>query len=486
MKPLPLVRSMKIIAGAVMLALFAILGLQAWRAYQDDMAQAATTAENLSGMLAEHAARTVDAVDLSLQRVAERIGARGSLPQKDEASTLDYLRRIVEETTQLRALWIAGPDGRVLVLTHLESVPDINIANKRYFRVPSRNPDAGLTIGRPEVGVVTGEWYIAMSRRIETPDGRFLGVAAAAVDNSYFSSFYKDIDVGQYGSLSLLSEDGVRLATVGEGADARIGRLWQGNTTLRDALAGNKDGGASARTTVRMVDPDDGLERIYAYRHIDAHPLAIVLGLAVRDVRARWMEDRGPDLVLAIAFGAVLFLLAIPARRLIVEPIARVQTALQQFRHGDLSRPLEPVGGAIEIRELIAGVETMRRSLDQLTQSLNAQVMERTEELSRRNALFDGALSSMAQGLAIFDSDQRLIVCNARYREMYELPGELTVRGTPLAKIIEYNINRRENLSASAKAQRIKARLDLAQRRSPARWWKPPPPATSSRYFTAP
>lgn len=467
MKPLPLVRSMKIIAGAVMLALLAILGLQAWRAYQDDMNQAATTAGNLSGMLAEHAARTVDAVDLSLQRVAERIGAHGAMPEKDEASTLDYLRRIVEETKQLRALWIAAPDGQVLLLTHLERVPDINIANKRYFTTPRDNADAGLTIGRPEVGVVTGEWFIAMSRRIETPDGRFLGVAAAAVDNSYFSSFYDDIDIGPYGTLSFLSDDGVLLAKVGEGTNARIGRVWQGHAVLREALAAGDEGAASPPATVRIVDPDDGLERIYAYRRIDAHPLAIALGLAVRDVRAKWMEDRGPDLVLAIAFGAILFLLAIPARRLIVEPIAQVQSALQQFRNGDLSHPLAPSGGASEIRELNAGVETMRRSLDQLTQSLNAQVMERTEELSRRNALFDSALSSMAQGLAIFDSHQRLIVCNARYREMYDLPGELTVRGTPLAKIIEHNIEKRDTLSAAAKAQRIKARLDLAQRRSP-------------------
>ena len=46
----------------------------------------------------------------------------------------------------------------------------------------------------------------------------------------------------------------------------------------------------------------------------------------------------------------------------------------------------------------------------------------------------------MVRGLSMFDADQRLIVCNNSYRQMYGLPAELTRPGTPLADIVRYHV----------------------------------------------
>jgi PAS domain-containing protein len=43
-------------------------------------------------------------------------------------------------------------------------------------------------------------------------------------------------------------------------------------------------------------------------------------------------------------------------------------------------------------------------------------LQQREEELRRQNEKLDAALDNMLQGLAMFDADQRLIVCNRRYR----------------------------------------------------------------------
>ena len=53
------------------------------------------------------------------------------------------------------------------------------------------------------------------------------------------------------------------------------------------------------------------------------------------------------------------------------------------------------------------------------------------EKLERLNTWFEIALKNMVRGLSMFDADQRLIVCNDSYREMYDLPEELTKPGTP-------------------------------------------------------
>ena len=64
------------------------------------------------------------------------------------------------------------------------------------------------------------------------------------------------------------------------------------------------------------------------------------------------------------------------------------------------------------------------------------------EQLARVNQWFEVALNNMARGLSMFDADQRLIVCNKLYREIYDLPEELTRPGTPLSEIVRYHVKR--------------------------------------------
>ena len=50
---------------------------------------------------------------------------------------------------------------------------------------------------------------------------------------------------------------------------------------------------------------------------------------------------------------------------------------------------------------------------------------------------FDSALNNMSQGLCFFDGEQRLIVCNRRYLDMYDLPPESVKPGTLLTEIVD-------------------------------------------------
>jgi len=64
------------------------------------------------------------------------------------------------------------------------------------------------------------------------------------------------------------------------------------------------------------------------------------------------------------------------------------------------------------------------------------------EQLVRLNQWLEVALNNMARGLSMFDTEQRLILCNDVYREIYDLPEELTRPGTPLAAIVRYHVHR--------------------------------------------
>lgn len=59
------------------------------------------------------------------------------------------------------------------------------------------------------------------------------------------------------------------------------------------------------------------------------------------------------------------------------------------------------------------------------------------ETLRQQNFILDAALENMAHGLAFFDSDMRIRVCNTTYRRIYRLSPEETRPGTHLGELIE-------------------------------------------------
>jgi len=65
---------------------------------------------------------------------------------------------------------------------------------------------------------------------------------------------------------------------------------------------------------------------------------------------------------------------------------------------------------------------------------------EQKRSLEQINTWFEVALNNMVRGLSMFDSNQRLVVCNRSYRQIYSLPEELTRPGTTLTDIVRYHI----------------------------------------------
>jgi diguanylate cyclase (GGDEF)-like protein/PAS domain S-box-containing protein len=89
---------------------------------------------------------------------------------------------------------------------------------------------------------------------------------------------------------------------------------------------------------------------------------------------------------------------------------------------------------------MVAELEKLNRGLDQLVQERTAELREREFELQAQNQRFDAALENMPHGLCMFDRNERLIVCNRRYGELYGLSPEQTKPGVTLAAILEAHV----------------------------------------------
>ncbi len=88
------------------------------------------------------------------------------------------------------------------------------------------------------------------------------------------------------------------------------------------------------------------------------------------------------------------------------------------------------------------GKPALQSTLIEITDRKKAEEAQRVQHamLVEQNERFNIALENMSQGLCMFDSEERLVVCNRRYIDMYNLPHELVVPGTPLQTILEHRV----------------------------------------------
>jgi PAS domain S-box-containing protein len=83
---------------------------------------------------------------------------------------------------------------------------------------------------------------------------------------------------------------------------------------------------------------------------------------------------------------------------------------------------------------------TQQEELSSRLAKQNDLLSQREQELNARNEQLDAALDNMLQGLAMFDTDQRLIVSNRRYAEMYGLTPDQVKPGTTVREVFEHRL----------------------------------------------
>jgi diguanylate cyclase (GGDEF)-like protein len=119
-------------------------------------------------------------------------------------------------------------------------------------------------------------------------------------------------------------------------------------------------------------------------------------------------------------------------------PIRRVSQAMRRLNEGDESATVaEDSGRRDEIGALVDAVNGYRESL------VNGRALAAAVEQDRQRFL--SAINNMPIGLVMFDAEQKLIVANARYSEIYRLPSDLAKPGTPFMAILEHRISAGQN-----------------------------------------
>ena len=137
-----------------------------------------------------------------------------------------------------------------------------------------------------------------------------------------------------------------------------------------------------------------------------------------------------------------------------------LDTTVQEFTDGRIIAytvyPM-PGGGGMATHEDI----TEREELNARLKKQYELGKEQEETLRVRNFQFDTAINNMSQGLCFFDSDHRLIVCNDRFVEIYNIPAERVHPGMKLTEIVDLRIEA-GSFPAMTREEYIRWRNDVA------------------------
>ena len=137
-----------------------------------------------------------------------------------------------------------------------------------------------------------------------------------------------------------------------------------------------------------------------------------------------------------------------------------LDTTVQEFIDGRIIAytvyPM-PGGGGMATHEDI----TEREGLNARLKKQYELGREQEEALRVRNFQFDTAINNMSQGLCFFDSDHRLIVCNDRFVEVYNIPADRVYPGMKLTEIVDLRIEA-GSFPAMTREEYIRWRKDVA------------------------
>ena len=307
-----------------------ILWIFLWFQYRYDSRQAVTTAEstvsNLSKAFEENILGTIRHLDNFL------VTLRQDYPQRQEqipALIASYNRHSDRELI----IQLSITDARGIMVYNTKGMPEVplDLSDREHIRVHLNSGEDTLFISKPVLGRVSKKWSIQFTRKMLNRDGTLIGVAVLSVDPDYFTGFYRSIDVGSKGSITLLGMDGVIRA----------------RSTL--ATGGANPIGTSIPLTNITVDPTkppsgiyhtksvvDSIQQIASYRRLKGYPLVVRVGFAKEEALSTHYWHRN-NIILqgTLATGALLLIFWLAHRlnsrqQLYTKELETINSSLQE------------------------------------------------------------------------------------------------------------------------------------------------------------
>jgi len=291
------------------LVVLSISALTLWADRETAIEHAHDMSKNVAAVLSSHISRTVESADQSLLTLIAALD-KPSIRNLSPDVRHDLLFSRTASARYLTGMGVTDDKG-VLIDGCCSATHHWNFSDRDYFIAQRDSANVGLYVSnvyraRSRAGIEA----IALSRRINRPDGSFGGTALVAIDLEYFQQLLSTLDVGPHGITAIVRIDGSLVAR---------------NPPSRAARAMNY---SNSRTFPRMVNQEsgvyvapsasDGLLRQYTFQRVPGTPFIAVVAPAMSDALASWTRLAWvvglSSLLVSLAFCGGVWLLAFALR----------------------------------------------------------------------------------------------------------------------------------------------------------------------------
>jgi len=344
---------------------------------------------DLGTVLSEQTTRYIQAIDPILHEIQSQSAGLG-IRSPDQlqrllgtAETNAFLTNRLQNLAQVNALIIIDAHGQVVNSSRDYPVPRINDSDRDFFRHFADQNDPGLFISAPTTSRVDRTATVFVARRLNGPDGRFLGLVAGALDVAYLNNFYRAISTRPGRSVTLLRADGLILTRYPD-PTSQVDTVMPKESPWYQLAAG---GGGSYMSSGFL----GGQPALVSVHPLQTYPLVVDISVKEYTELGAWRRQAW---LLGFAGAA-------------------------------------GVTGFVLLFWFIA--MQFRRQESQNTALWNSERL--TEE---KSYLLETTLNHMDQGLMMIAADDTVAICNRRAMELLDLPAELMVRRPTWNEVLTY------------------------------------------------
>jgi diguanylate cyclase (GGDEF)-like protein len=339
--------------------------------------------ENTVLLLARHFDQQLhdfEVIQRDVVRRIERSGVASPEEFRRQISSERFHRNlsgVADGLSDAAGIHVFDANGQLINSSQSWPVPDINIADQSYFKdfaADDRSPRVKLAAVHSRF---TAGWTTVIARKVVGPDGQFLGLVSRDIPPANLERFFESVALGTGSAISMLHRDGAMLARYPH-IEAMIGRNF-GTAPVQQILSKADYG------TTRLISPVDGEDRLAAARALSEFPLSIIATTTVATALADW---RAQTQLLVVAAGLVALVIAF--------------------------------------------------TLFLIVRKLSRQHQNSEQRLALEKERLDTAINNMTQGLLLYDSDARIVLCNQRYLEMYNLSPDVVKPGCHFRDLIAH------------------------------------------------
>lgn len=275
-------RGWLVIGGGLLCVALLIAGstLMLWQGRKTAISEWEVNLSNDAITIAESTRQTMKAADLVLKSIIDRVSEADIVTEEDfrremgTSEIFEMLRNKVSSVPQVDVATIVAMNGDVISFTRSFPPPPINLADRDYYKAHVADPALDVFLSAPVKNRGTGTWTFYLARKIRNPAGRPLGLVLTGIESSFFTAFFKAVNIGDHSAISLFLRNGTLLARYPE-RDALIGTSFKDQPVFTRIIDRGGNAGAVVTSSPRLADGGSSEMRIVAPRALEEYPLVV-------------------------------------------------------------------------------------------------------------------------------------------------------------------------------------------------------------------